>query len=159
MLAISFSTRSSTLGGKADTEEKLSHAHDKGLIPLVGDVQDTVNAIVQRRDKRYRFLFVGLHQEDEDKKHERVKLSSTVDELREMDGKEPHLPRGAGMTLGAFIADLRTRGREVLHAVDQLDDDEASGAANLLEAAGMPPRAGGRWHRQTVANGQRVPGT
>jgi hypothetical protein len=85
----SFSTRSSALGGKGDTEEKLAHSHDKGLIPTVRFVEKVTDRLVQLRNKKYRFKIVGLHQEDERTKTERIKLSSTWDELRAIDGREP----------------------------------------------------------------------
>lgn len=85
-----FSTRSSALGGKADTEEKLSHSYDKGLIPTLRFVEKVLNKITVIRSKgKYLFRFVGIHAEDEDRKAERIKLSSTWNELRQIDGREP----------------------------------------------------------------------
>jgi len=80
---------SSTLGG-SDTEEKLKHSRDKGLLPLLNFVQRIYNRfIVPFWTKKYELQFTGLHQEDPKEKQERVKLYSTVDELRDGDGKPP----------------------------------------------------------------------
>lgn len=86
-----FSTRSSALGGKGDTAEKLSHSYDKGLVPLLRFVEKILATLVElRSENRFTFRFVGIEPEDADKKHERIKLSRTIDELRAMDGEEPH---------------------------------------------------------------------
>lgn len=84
----SFNVRTSSLSG-SDTTEKLALSRDKGLVPLLMFIEDLLNVIVAEIDPRYRLEFVGLHGEDEDRKHERIVASSTVKEIREMDGKEP----------------------------------------------------------------------
>lgn len=85
----SFSVRPSSLSG-SDTAEKLSLSRDKGLVPLLAFVERILNILVTIINPRYRFKFVGLHEEDASRKQDRIKLSSTVDELRNMDGQEPH---------------------------------------------------------------------
>ena len=85
----SFAVSRSTLSGK-DTEEKLTSSRDKGLRPLVHFIEQTYNEdFIRRLTPKYRLEFVGLDPEDEEKKHERIKLSSTVDEMRQQDGKDP----------------------------------------------------------------------
>jgi len=84
----SFQLRTSNLSGD-DTSEKLASSRDKGLVPLLSFVAKVLNIITKLIDKRYRFEFVGLHNEDEQRKWERQKLNSTLDELRAIDGKEP----------------------------------------------------------------------
>jgi len=58
-------------------------------VPLLGFVEEILAQLCAIIDPRYRFEFIGLHQEEAQFKNERVKLSSTINELREIDGKEP----------------------------------------------------------------------
>jgi len=84
----SFSTRASSLSGK-DTQEKLAMSRDKGLVPLLAFVERAFNEIVALVDPRYLFEFVGLHEENEQQKFQRIQLSSSWNELRAIDGREP----------------------------------------------------------------------
>lgn len=80
---------SSPLSGK-DTEERLAHSRDKGLVPLLYWLEAFINEnIVARLTDRYVFQWVGVHPEDEQVRQERIKLASTVDEVRAIDGKDP----------------------------------------------------------------------
>ncbi|GEM_PF-2953249 len=82
-------SNSSPLSGK-DTEEKLAHSRDKGLIPLIMFVEELYNDwIIPRETDLLKMEFIGLHEEDPQYKNERIKLSSTIDEIREIDGKKP----------------------------------------------------------------------
>jgi len=84
----SFTTRSSSLAGN-DTAEKLASSRDKGLIPLVRFVQGVFDDLVGEIDPTYAFRFVGLYQDDANQKHELIKLTSTVDQIRERRCEEP----------------------------------------------------------------------
>ena len=84
----SFSIRPSSLSG-SDTAEKIANSRDKGLIPLLSFVEDTLNVIVERFNPKYMVEFVGLHQEEAKSVEARQMASSKVDELRAIDGKEP----------------------------------------------------------------------
>jgi hypothetical protein len=85
----SFSTRTSALGGKGDTAEKIASSRDKGLIPLLLFVEDTLNVLIERIDPRFRLEFTGLVQDEAQIIQARQTASSVVDELRDIDGKEP----------------------------------------------------------------------
>lgn len=85
----SFAVQKSSLSGN-DTEEKLAHSRDKGLIPTVRFPFDVFNEHVLRlKTDEYKVEPVGLYPEDEKAKQERLKLSSTIDELRDVDGRDP----------------------------------------------------------------------
>jgi hypothetical protein len=86
----SFNVRGTQLGGKGDTAEKLSLSRDKGLVPLLAFVEKVISIIVQVYDPKYRFRCVGLHEEDEQRKQERIKIASTINEVRAINGQEPH---------------------------------------------------------------------
>ncbi len=86
----SFSSKVSSLSGK-DTSEKLQSSHDRGFIPLAGWYEGVVNRrIVGRLTRKYAIAWVGLYPDDEERKHERQKLSLTVNEMRELDDEAPH---------------------------------------------------------------------
>jgi len=86
----SFSVHTSSLSGK-DTTEKLQSSRDRGLIPLmlfwIGLVNDN---LVSQLTTKYRLTPVGLFPEDEARKHERQKLTLTVDRMLTIDGEAKH---------------------------------------------------------------------
>lgn len=95
----------SSLSGK-DTGEKYARSRDKGLIPALEFLKRHYNTwILPSLTTKYRLEFVGLNEEDAQQKQERIKLSSTVDELREIDGRPPHPDpvMGAAPTNAAFM--------------------------------------------------------
>ncbi|MEO8135287.1 MAG: hypothetical protein ABI831_15045 [Betaproteobacteria bacterium] len=85
----SFSMRTGTLGG-SDTEEKLSFSRNKGLLPFLDFCERIPSTLVSLINPTYRVQLVGLHEEDEARKQERIKLSRTWDEIAAIDGVEPH---------------------------------------------------------------------
>ncbi len=91
----SFSMRTSALGGKGDTIEKLAHAYEKGAASRLDFVGDTLNKLagIQQTAKwgrvLYRLVWAGLRPENEEWEKERAKLTKTNNELRAMDGAEP----------------------------------------------------------------------
>lgn len=86
----SFNARAQSSMSGDDTEERLAHSLDKGLLPLLTFIEDFYNGwIIPNVDDRFRLQFAGLRPDDEQAKNDRIKLSSTVDELRAMDGKQP----------------------------------------------------------------------
>ena len=81
---------SSPLSGK-DTTEKLAHSRDKGLVPLLKHVKQMYNSdVIPLIDPDYLFEFTGLDEEDKEIKAKRLELTSTIDELRDLDGRDPH---------------------------------------------------------------------
>lgn len=86
----SFSPQSTGLGGK-DTGEKLQSSRDKGLIPLMLWLENLLNDhLLLRVTKKYRITWVGIYAEDEERKGQRQNSVLTVDEMRAIDGEEPH---------------------------------------------------------------------
>jgi hypothetical protein len=85
-----FTAKQSSLSGK-DTSEKLQSSHDRGLIPLMLWLEEWFNTyLIPRLTKKYRLTWVGLFPDDEERKFERQKLTLTVDEMRQIDGEDPH---------------------------------------------------------------------
>lgn len=122
----SFSTRTASLGGKADTAEKLAASRDKGLVPTLRFVQKILAKLVELRSEgRFTFRFVGIEPEDAEKKHERIKLAATIDEIRKMNGQEPH----EDPQLGKAPANpsLMAVYMQKLQAAMQPPDDSAAG--------------------------------
>lgn len=86
----SFSADKSSLSGN-DTAERLAAARDKGLAPLLADIEDFISDnLLARFWPDARLKFCGLNPGDEEAKaKERARLSS-IDELRATLGMEPH---------------------------------------------------------------------
>lgn len=90
------SQQSSPLSGK-DTSEKLAHSRDKGLLPLLKHVKRLYNThLIPLIDPDYRLEFTGLNEEEAELKAKRLELTSTIDELRELDGRDPHPDKAIG---------------------------------------------------------------
>lgn len=115
----SFSTRTSSLTG-TDTAEKLSLSRDKGLLPLLDFVERVLSVIVGQINPAYRVQLVGVHEEDEARKHELIKLTRTTDEIREMGGAPPMKDKVLG---GAFPGNPQLTGVHVARAGGFVDED------------------------------------
>lgn len=87
----SFSASKSSLSG-SDTAEKLQSSHETGFIPLVTwAFEGFLNPIiVAQLTNKYSLVPVGLFPSDEGRKQERLKLTLTVNETRQIDGSDPH---------------------------------------------------------------------
>lgn len=85
----SFSTRSQSLAG-SNTEERLTSSRDKGLVPLLTFVEKILSLLVSMIDDEYALQFVGLQEDDPKVLADRLKETSTLDELRDADGRDPH---------------------------------------------------------------------
>lgn len=68
----SWTSKSGGMSQSDNTEEKMDKSKDKGLIPLMNFLSDTFNSeIVDLIDEDYAFYWVGLDEDDEDRKMER----------------------------------------------------------------------------------------
>lgn len=88
----SFSSKTSSLSGDS-TSEKLESAHNRGHVPRVLWVLRQINEGILAaipEAAAYEMTVVGLFPDDEKRKHERQMASSTIDELRAIDGEDPH---------------------------------------------------------------------
>lgn len=135
----SFSSRTSSLSG-SDTGEKLSFSRNKGLLPLVDFAERIPSILAGLINPRYRVELIGLHEEDEARKHELIKLTSTVDEIREMRGAKPHAdpvigaaPAGNPQLIGLYMQRAGLGGAAAGGGDDQDDDADDERTA--------PPRA------------------
>ena len=67
-------TSGNSMSASDNTEVKMEGSKDKGFIPLMNFLSDTFNSeIVDRIDPEFEFCWVGVDEEDEDKKLERQK--------------------------------------------------------------------------------------
>lgn len=84
-----FSAGTSPLSG-SDTAERLAASKDKGLRPLLAYFENLfTDYVVRDFSDKYVFRFTGFDELDEEKRHERAKLTLTVDEMRAEDGRKP----------------------------------------------------------------------
>jgi len=87
----SFSGGSTSPLSGSDTEEKLTASKDSGLRPLLSYFQGLLtDNVVGEFSENLVFRWTGLDPEDKDKRHERNKLTMTVDEMRSRDGLPKH---------------------------------------------------------------------
>jgi hypothetical protein len=85
-----FSSKVSSLSGK-DTAEKLQSSKDRGFIPLMHWLENFINEhLIRNFTQRYQLTWVGLFPADEDRKAARQDKVLIVDEMRAIDGEEPH---------------------------------------------------------------------
>lgn len=78
----SFSAGASSLSGD-DTQEKLTHSNDKGLVPLLSYYENLfTDFVVAEFDDKFCFRFTGLEREDGARIFERQKLVMTANEMR-----------------------------------------------------------------------------
>lgn len=135
-----------------NTQTKIDESKDKGFIPLMTFLSDTFNSeIVDLIDEDFVFEWVGLDEEDIDKKLERQKLElemgkKTVEEVRKEDdlddifddeGKPASWTKApANQTLiQVFTADMQAKQAEAQQAQQQ-EQQQAQGEkerANQLE--------------------------
>lgn len=114
----SWTSKSGGMSQSDNTEEKMDKSKDKGLIPLMNFLSDTFNSeIVDQIDDQYAFYWVGLDEDDEDRKMERqekqinsgVKTVAMVwaendvdiDEIKKQNGGE--LPKWANAPANATL--------------------------------------------------------
>lgn len=134
----------------SDTEEKLVASKDSGLRPLLMYFQNLISDFVlgQMSDSMV-FRFTGLDPEDLDKRHERIKLTATVDEMRARDGQPKHPNPILGNApvnpalMQVYMADLQAKGQ--VGAPQGSDNDEepdegTSASASAGKRAGPTPR-------------------
>lgn len=68
----SWTSKSGTMGNSDNTEAKMESSQDKGFIPLMNFLADTFNSeIIDEIDEDFEFQWIGVDEQDEDKKQER----------------------------------------------------------------------------------------
>ncbi len=76
-----------------DSAPRIQSSKDRGLAGMLAYIQQHMNKMVRKITEDYRFQFVGLEKEDEDKsaslRSKELQTRRTIDELREEDGLEP----------------------------------------------------------------------
>lgn len=85
-------TSGNSMSQTDNTAEKIAHSQDKGFIPLMNFLSDTFNSeIVDQIDPEFEFTWVGVNEEDEDKKLERMEkrlsmgLTTVAEERKKND--------------------------------------------------------------------------
>lgn len=90
----SWTSNSGAMGQSDNTAEKISQSKDKGFVPLMYFLSNTFNhEVMHQLDPDYEFTWVGVDEEDEDRKLERQSKQAemglvTVAELRKADDRE-----------------------------------------------------------------------
>ena len=74
-------------------EPRIQHSKDRGLSSMLSFIEQHINKILRKSSAKYRFKFVGLTPEDEQKKADvrskQLATHRTIDEIREEDEQEP----------------------------------------------------------------------
>jgi hypothetical protein len=125
-------TSSNSMSASDNTEAKMEGSKDKGFIPLMNFLSDTFNSeVVDLIDDEYVFEWIGVDEEDEDKKLERQKTQLEagvktvamlwkendvdIEEIKKENGGE--LPKWANAPANAqliqvFMADINAEQQE-----------------------------------------------
>lgn len=152
----SFSGGSTSPLAGSDTEEKLTASKDSGLRPLLSYFQNMItDFIVGEFSSDLLFRFTGLDPEDMDKRHERNKLTQTVDEMRARDGMPEHEDELIGKApvnsalMQVYMASLQESGQlsppEAELGAGQAEDGGADGGADGGDGKdGDKPANGGK---------------
>jgi Phage portal protein len=103
VMAAVFSIDLAEMGIKTDDSQSLigensapriQNSKDRGLSSMLSFIEQHVNKVIRKITTKYRFKFVGLEREDEQKKAEvrakEVGTSKSIDEIRKEDGLEPY---------------------------------------------------------------------
>jgi hypothetical protein len=102
-------TSSTSMSSSDNTEAKMEKSEDKGLIPLMNFLSDTLNSeVIDRMDEDFELAWVGLDEDNEDAKIQRMEtyLSSgykTVNMLRKENDEEPIAAKWADAPANATL--------------------------------------------------------
>lgn len=76
-----------------NVEPRLQTSKDRGLASMLSFIEQHINKVIRKVTKKYRFKFVGLIKDDEQKKTEvrnkQIAGWRTIDDVREEDGEKP----------------------------------------------------------------------
>jgi len=102
-LGIKTDDSTSIIGENA--EPRIQSSKDRGLASMLGFTEQHVNKVIRKVTQKYRFKFVGLEREDEQKKAEvrnkQIMGWRTIDEVREEDGLDPFKEDWSEMPMNA----------------------------------------------------------
>jgi len=74
-------------------EPRIQHSKDRGLGSMLAFIEQHINKVIRKSSPKYRFKFVGLTPEDEEKKSsvrsKQLATHRTIDEIREEDELKP----------------------------------------------------------------------
>jgi len=133
-------TSGTKMSASDNTEAKIESSQDKGFIPLMNFLSDSFNSeIMQYIDPEFEFCWVGLDDEDEDKRNERDKLLlemglKVVDEVRKERGWEPFGAAWANAPANSTLMQVYMA-ESGLNAKGQAQGQEAEQEADQQEAA------------------------
>lgn len=77
-----------------NTEPRIQTSRDRGLASMLSFIEQHLNKVIRKVTKKYRFRFVGLEREDEQKREEirakQLQVWRSVDEIRKEEGEDPY---------------------------------------------------------------------
>ena len=134
-------------------EPRIQHSKDRGLGSMLSFITQHVNKVLRKLTQKYRFKFVGIEREDEQKKADvRAKQLAThrsIDELREEDEQKPYNEDWSKMPLHPqavqiFLADKQAKQQEE----QRKQQEEQGGGFPFGGYGGQQPGGGGREEQQ-----------
>jgi hypothetical protein len=98
-----------------NAEPRIQSSKDRGLASMLGFAEQHVNKVIRKVTKKYRFKFVGLEREDEQKKAEvrnkQIMGWRSIDEVRVEDGDEPYNEDWSKMPMNAQAVQIFLAGK------------------------------------------------
>lgn len=133
-----------------NTQPRIQHSKDRGLASMLSFVEQHVNKVLRKVTQKYRFKFVGLEREDEQKKAEirskELSTHRTIDELREEDELEPFDEEWSKMPLQPQAVQIFLQGKQ------------AERAEKMQQQGGFPGGFGGSGGGEGFPGGGREAG-
>jgi len=97
-------------------ESRLQHSKDGGLSSNLIFMETLFNKILRKVDENYRFEFMGVKDDDKKKKEEikevRLRTDTSIDDLREEDGKEPYDEEWSRIPLNEKVVQMITASKQ-----------------------------------------------
>ena len=139
-LGIKTDDTSSVIG--ENPEPRIASSKDRGLHSLLMYIQQYMNKIIRRVGDKYKFEFVGLIQDDEDKKAgtrtKEIGAYKTIDEIREEDGESPFKEDWSTMPLHPQAVQIFLAGKQAEAQSEMSDQYGAPSGFGGYDADGNP---------------------
>ena len=155
-LGIKTDDSTSIIGENA--EPRIQSSKDRGLASMLSFIEQHVNKIIRKVTKKYRFKFVGLIRDDEQKKadvrNKQIQGWRTIDDVRKEDGEKPFNEPWSSMPLNAQAV-------QMFLALNQQEQGQAPGGGegipeDLDVSGGIPEDRGETEDEEESPNSTRI---
>jgi hypothetical protein len=149
IIAAVFSIDLAELGIKADdstsligesTAPRIEASKDRGLQSLISFIQQYLNKIIRKVTTDYKLKFTKIDKEDDARvatiRKTKIETDTTIDELREKDGKEPFNESWSKMPLNQYTVQMYLAEQAQKQAKEQQGQQQESGEEDFTDLLG-----------------------